>query len=96
MKSLIKSVREISYDIMGTMVNVLFFSYISGSIPMFLVKVKNGYSFSSIVRFDIVFELLRFLVGSIGIVLAIPVSGAVAILLHINRLKKNNEENTLI
>lgn len=95
-KSLIKSVREISYDIMGTMVNVLFFSYISGSIPMFLVKVKNGYSFSSIVRFDIVFELLRFLVGSIGIVLAIPVSGAVAILLHINRLKKNNEENTLI
>lgn len=89
--TLIDSVREISYDIMGTMVNVLFFSYVSGSIPMFLLKVKNGYSFSNIVRFDVVFELIRFLIGSIGIVLAIPISGSIAILLHYHLMKNNTE-----
>lgn len=89
-KSMIKSVKEISYDIMGTMVNVLFFSYVSGSIPMFLIKIKNGYSFINIVRFDVVFELLRFLVGSIGIVLAIPISGTAAVVLHLKKLKKKN------
>lgn len=91
-RSLINSVREISYDIMGTMVNVLFFSYISGSIPMFLLKIKNGYSFPNIIRFDIIFELLRFVIGSIGIVLAIPISGAVAILIHYQLMKNNSEK----
>ncbi len=88
-QSLIKSVKEISHDIMGTMINVLFFSYLSGSIPMFLIKAKNGYSFLNLVRYDIIFELLRFLLGSIGIVLAIPVSGVIAILLFGKGIKKH-------
>lgn len=87
-QSLIKSVKEISHDIMGTMINVLFFSYLSGCIPMFLIKAKNGYSFINLVRYDIIFELLRFLLGSIGIVLAIPVSGIIAILLFGKGLKR--------
>ena len=41
----------------------------------------NGYTLAAMARFHAVFELIRFLVGSIGIVLAIPVSGAVAALL---------------
>ncbi|MBQ3545816.1 MAG: YibE/F family protein [Lachnospiraceae bacterium] len=85
--ALIKSVKEVSNDIMGTMINVLFFSYLSGSIPLFIIKAKNGYSFMNLVRYDVVFEILRFLTGSIGIVMAIPVSGLVAILIHKKRLK---------
>lgn len=92
-QSLVKSVKEISHDIMGTMINVLFFSYLSGSIPMFLIKAKNGYSFVNLVRFDIIFELLRFLLGSIGIVLAIPVSGVMAILLFGKGLKRHADHS---
>lgn len=72
-----ESMHEVGKDIMGTMVNVLFFSYLSGSIPWILVKMVNEYTFSSILNYDIIFELLRFLMGAIGIVIAIPVSECV-------------------
>ncbi len=77
-REIAEAVREIGNDIMGTMVGVLLFSYLSGSLPIILVKVMNGYSFGSMVRFHALFELIRFLAGSIGIVLAIPVSGVIA------------------
>ena len=78
-KNLISSVKEIGYDIMGTMINVLFFTYMCGTIPMLILKIKNGYKFLSIIKFQIPFEIIRFLVGAIGIVVTIPISGFIAI-----------------
>lgn len=80
-KDIINSVREMGYDIMGTMINVLFFTYISGSIPIVIIKIMNGYTLYHLVHFQLAFEIIRFLVGAIGIVLAIPVSGLCSILL---------------
>lgn len=80
-ETLIKSIREIGYDIMGTMINVLLFTYISGSIPILLVKIKNGYTLYHLTQFQMVFELIRFLMGAIGIVLAIPVAGLCSVFL---------------
>lgn len=80
-KNLVKSSREIGYDIMGTMVNVLFFTYISGSLPITILKFKNGYGLIAMLRYNVFFEAARFLLGSIGIVLAIPVSTIIAIVL---------------
>ena len=88
-KNLISSVREIGYDIMGTMINVLFFTYMCGSIPMLILKIKNGYKFLSIIKFQIPFEIIRFLVGAIGIVVTIPISGFIAITI----LKKRRQVN---
>lgn len=80
-KDIINSVREMGYDIMGTMINVLFFTYISGSIPIVIIKIMNGYTLYHLVHFQLAFEIIRFLIGAIGIVLAIPVSGLCSILL---------------
>ena len=80
-KAVISSMQIIGHDIMGTMVNVLFFSYLSGSFPIIALKVSNNYTFSTIVSVDYIFDIIRFLVGSIGIVLSIPVSGLIAILI---------------
>jgi len=80
-RSLLKSLREIGADIMGTMINVLFFSYISASLPLEILKIRSGYTLTSILRYDLVFDFARFLLGAIGIVLAIPVSGGIALLL---------------
>ena len=88
-KNLISSVKEIGYDIMGTMINVLFFTYMCGTIPMLILKIKNGYKFLSIIKFQIPFEIIRFLVGAIGIVVTIPISGFIAILI----LKKRRQVN---
>ena len=79
--ALIRSIREMGYDIMGTMINVLFFTYISSSIPIFVVKIRNGYTLYHLIQFQSVFESVRFLMGAIGIVLAIPVAGFCSVLL---------------
>lgn len=92
-KDLVKSAREIGHDIMGTMVNVLFFTYISGSLPMTILKFKNGYGLLSMLRYNVFFEASRFLLGSIGIVLAIPVSTAIAVLIF--RKKRRQSEESL-
>ncbi|MBQ8086774.1 MAG: YibE/F family protein [Lachnospiraceae bacterium] len=75
LKAILSSIREMGYDIMGTMINVLFFTYLSGTIPILVLKIKNGYTLYHLIRFQLVFETICFLIGAIGIVLAIPVSG---------------------
>ena len=78
LRRLIHSGREIGYDIMGTMINVLLFVLASGMIPMFILKMNNDISFVTIVRYHIPYDICRFLIESIGIVLAIPVSVFIA------------------
>jgi len=43
-KIIVKSAKNIGGDIMGTMSNTLLFAYISGSLPMILLLLKNGFS----------------------------------------------------
>lgn len=68
------SVRAVSDDIMGTMVNVLFFTYICGGLPEMLLMLRNNLTVSFVWEYVLSFELVRFLVGSIGLVLAVPIS----------------------
>ncbi len=75
---LFRSGREIGYDIMGTMMNVLLFVFGCGLIPTFLIRMNNEVGFMTIVRLHIPYEICRFLVESIGIVLAIPISILIA------------------
>ena len=74
LRKLIHSGREIGYDIMGTMINVLLFVFGCGLIPTCLIRMNNEVRFVTIVKLHIPCELCRFFVESIGIVLAIPVS----------------------
>jgi len=79
--AIIKSGMEIGRDIMGTMANTLVFAYISGSIPMILLWMKNGFSTSEIINYNLSFEVIRALTGSIGIVISIPITLYIAALL---------------
>lgn len=72
--SLFRSGREVGYDIMGTMLSVLLFTFGSGLIPGFIIRMNNDISFWSNIRYHIPFEICRFLIESIGIVLSIPIS----------------------
>lgn len=47
--------------------------------PSFILKMKNEYSLITLVKLHIPFEISRFLTGSIGILLAIPVSIVISI-----------------
>lgn len=74
LKALQASGLEIGKDIMGTMTNILFFVYISGSIPMMILYLNNGVPLSYTLSMNLSLEVARALAGGIGIVLAIPIS----------------------
>ncbi|EHI99357.1 YibE/F family protein [Clostridium sp. DL-VIII] len=80
-KTIIKSAREIGQDIMGTMANTLVFAYLSGSIPTILLLLRNEIPITYIININLSLEFMRALIGSIGIVLSIPITIFTSILI---------------
>lgn len=87
-KNLKKSAKEIGKDIMSTMSNVLFFTYLCAGLPIFVLAIRNGFSMMNYIGTNFSLELSRFLVGSIGIISSIPLSANISILL----LKRGDKE----
>ncbi|MGE7662837.1 YibE/F family protein [Peribacillus sp. NPDC097197] len=85
-KALKASGLEIGKDIMGTMTNILFFAYISGSIPVILLYLKNASTLGFTLSMNLSLELARALAGGIGIVLTIPIGLYISIY-FVNRRK---------
>ncbi len=77
-KSLIKSCALVSENITSTMINVVFFTNLAGSIPLFILSLKNEIGLITIFKYDIYFEACRFFVGGIGILLTIPLSALIS------------------
>lgn len=80
-KQLVKSGREVGYDIMGTMINIMFFTYICGIIPLIMLKMKNNVKLHTVIMWQLPTEIYGFIVGSIGILLTIPISLFIGILI---------------
>lgn len=74
-----KSGKYIGQDIMGTMINVLFFTYFCSGLPIFVLAFRNGFTMYNYITTNFTLEMTRFLVGGIGIVLAIPISLTIAL-----------------
>ncbi|MGM0835136.1 MAG: YibE/F family protein [Bacillota bacterium] len=85
-KALKASGMEIGKDIMGTMTNILFFAYISGSIPMLILYLMNDFPFGITLSINLSLELARALAGGIGIVLTIPIGLYISIF-FVNRMR---------
>lgn len=75
---------DIGKDIMGTMTNILFFAYVSGSIPILILFLKNYSSLGFTLSINLSLELARALAGGIGIVITIPI-GLYTTIFFINR-----------
>lgn len=73
-KSLIKSGNFVSDDIMGTMVNVLLFTSISGCIPMLIFVMRNNIPVLTAFNMYAKIEMIRFMTGSLGIIITIPIT----------------------
>lgn len=65
---------EIGRDVMGTITNILFFVYVSGSIPMLILYLKNEIPLGATLSMNLSLEIARALAGGIGVVLTIPIS----------------------
>ncbi|MDT0747854.1 YibE/F family protein [Staphylococcus chromogenes] len=70
----IKAGRNIGSDIMGTMTNILLFSYLAGGLPMLLLYLKNANTLTYSISMNWSLEIARAITGGIGIVLTIPIT----------------------
>lgn len=86
-KKLFTSCREIGKDTMGTMLNVLLFTYICTEIPKFVLYYRNGFGATLIMNNYLSIDIVRSLVAGIGIVLAIPITSIISIRLLRRRVK---------
>jgi uncharacterized membrane protein len=74
--------KEIGKDVMGSMINVLFFTYLCSGLPVFVLALRNGFSLYNYITTNFTLEFARFLVGAIGIVVSIPITQAISLKLY--------------
>lgn len=78
-KELYKRAMTVGQDHIASMVNTLVLVYTGASLPLLLLFVHSPHSFTEIVNQEIIAdEIIRTLVGSIGLVLAVPITTVIA------------------
>lgn len=86
-KQLIVSGMNIGRDVMGTMANTLVLAYIGSSLSTTLLLVAYNVSMVELMNMElIVVEILQALVGSIGILLAIPLTSFICGFLYPHKI----------
>ncbi|MFC0904839.1 YibE/F family protein [Clostridium sp. MT-14] len=97
-RELIKSGMNVGKDIMGTMANTLILAYVGGAMYIMIMVSSYSYSTSITTAIDqdvIASEILKALAGSIGLILAIPITTVAAALLvkrHREKMQGISEE----
>ncbi len=78
-KELYSKTMTIGHDHIASMVNTLILVYTGTALPLLLLFVNNPHPFTEIVNYEIVAqEIVATLVTSIGLILAVPLSTAIA------------------
>lgn len=69
----------IGKDHITSMVNTLVLAYAGASLPLLLIFVNNPHPFGEIVNYEMIAEeIIRTLIGSIGLILAVPITTLIA------------------
>ena len=78
-KELFISGIRVGRDMMGTMTNTLIFAYVGGSLSTLITNYAYDLSYNQLINsYTIGIEIMQGLSGSLGVVLTVPVTAAVA------------------
>lgn len=78
-KDLYQKAMSVGKDHIASMVNTLILVYTGAALPLLLLFVDNPRPFAELINYEIVAdEVVRTLVGSIGLVLAVPITTLIA------------------
>ena len=78
-RELYKKAMRVGHDHITSMINTLVLVYAGAAMPLLLLFVSGGLSFSEVINYEMVAEeVIRTLVGSIGLVLAVPITTIIA------------------
>jgi uncharacterized membrane protein len=76
---LFKRSMNVGRDHIASLINTLVLVYAGASLPLLLLFVNNPLPFESIVNHEMIAEeIVRTLVGSIGLILAVPITSLLA------------------
>lgn len=79
---------NVGQDHIASMINTLILVYAGAALPLMLIFVNNPHPFAEIVNYEFIAEeIIRTLVGSIGLVAAVPITTLIAAIVF---GKKNN------
>ena len=75
-----KQAMNVGRDHISSMVNTLVLAYAGASLPLLLIFINNPHPFSEIVNYEFLAEeIIRTLIGSIGLILAVPITTFIAV-----------------
>ena len=75
-----KQAMNVGRDHISSMVNTLVLAYAGASLPLLLIFIDNPHPFSEIINYEFLAEeIIRTLVGSIGLILAVPITTFIAV-----------------
>jgi uncharacterized membrane protein len=78
---------NVGKDHIASLVNTLVLVYTGASLPLLLLFMDSQYQLTQVVNFEVIAEeIVRTLVGSIGLVLAVPITTLIAV--YWNRLRR--------
>ncbi|MDR0298393.1 MAG: YibE/F family protein [Streptococcaceae bacterium] len=75
---LFRSGRHIGEEIIGTLTGVLFMIFMAETLPMTLLLLRNGNNWNTILTIGLNLGIFQTLISAIGILLALPISSALA------------------
>jgi len=80
-EELYKRAMDVGQDHISSMVITLVLVYTGAALPLLLLFIDNPHPFSEVINYEIVAdEVVRTLVGSIGLILAVPITTVIAVL----------------
>lgn len=75
-----KQAMNVGRDHISSMVNTLVLAYAGASLPLLLIFVDNPHPFGEIINYEFLAEeIIRTLVGSVGLILAVPITTLIAV-----------------
>jgi len=78
-KQLYQRAMDVGQDHISSMVNTLILIYTGAALPLLLLFINNPHPFLEIINYEIIAdEIVRTLVGSIGLILAVPITTLIA------------------
>ena len=88
-KKLFSQAMEVGQDHIASMVNTLVLVYTGAALPLLLLFVNNPRPFTEVINYEIIAEeVIRTLVGSIGLITAVPITTFLAALWYSKKRKR--------
>lgn len=79
-------------DHISSLINTLVLVYAGAALPLLILFIDSTYSIATVINYEIIAEeLVRILIGSMGLIMAVPITTVIAAYLYKDKESKSNK-----